>query len=511
MTDLSELLAAPKGESHVTAACGYREGARGGFVWHWRAGRVHTLKVNPPRCMTRSNEGGPWRSLLYPPFQLSRMLIELALDDDIARGDLTLADAPPSVRPLRRPYRAHRRAAMTAFFADVPEDVRTALQRFWTAGSFPLFRLLMTCPEARELMQSEDGARLAWCLANAHELRDLQNERHLLRRARRLARKKRIEGLGFVGLPKTSSALKALSKIPCEEIDSQLVRALGTVLHDPALAARASHVPVLNREVLSLLTVELAPYVHAALLHEVSKIAPTLEASPLPVVARALADTVELLKSMGRPVPVFASRAHLTHVHDAAVAEHETQEVWPTSSFPPLPITLSPRELTWLTPLTSSVALVNEGQAMHHCLGSLPSHHTGANAGTFFAFALTRPERLTLAITWNQRQGRWELYDLKGFANHAPDPDAMDIARELLSRFSLVIPGSNVVQLQLFSRDGTQRADQGGNASEQDRSVPPTFARLSLPHPLMRLGTELPTRCALGTAGEVTPNASRTR
>ncbi len=343
-----------------------------------------------------------WRRQLQLPFELSTILRELRHDDDVRAGRRTLASIPADERSERRPYRTHRRDALRRFFVDVPDVVQQAL-RPWSAGSFALFRFLMTTPAALDLMASDDGARLAWCLANAHALRSNPSrpaERGLLRRARAEVRRRRRDALAFVGLPTTTAALSALAKVPAGALCASHVDSVREVLKTPALYERARHLPVWNHA-LDLLTVPLHRHVHASFLLELcAEPSPPNRWTPL---ATELRETLGMLQDQGAKAPVFRSRAHLREVHDEAVRRRSLlSRWWSSGSFPPLPIALSPRELSFVRPMSDSAALSREGEEMHHCLGSVPLHHALASVGAFYAFALTKPSRLTLAVTWSR-------------------------------------------------------------------------------------------------------------
>jgi hypothetical protein len=143
-----------------------------------------------------------------------------------------------------------------------------------------------------------------------------------------------------------------------------------------------------------------------------------------------------MLRKQGTRPPVFRSRSHLREVHDDLVRRRgPLSRWWSTTSFPPVPIALSPRELEFVRPLTDSATLAREGEEMHHCLGSVPVHHTLASVGAFHAFALTLPSRLTLAVRWSRPQQRWHLYDLRGPANAQADLAADRFAADLIARF----------------------------------------------------------------------------
>ncbi len=447
------------GRSRVTRACGWREGKRGGYVWHYFHGNVHILRAAPPSILRLGSGARVWRRQLELPFELSTVLRELSHEEDVLAGRRTLASIPAQERPLRRPYRMHRRDALRRFFVDVPDAVQRALSP-WSSGSFALFRFLMTTPAAVDLMASEDGARLAWCLANAHDLREphiTRSERGLLRRARTHAARRRREALGFVGLPTTTAALSALAKVPHASVCRQHIETVRAVLKTPELHNRARHLPVWNHA-LDLLKPELHRHVHQSFLLELSAEASTMQDwNPLPFELR---ETLDMLRAHGSLPPVFRCRAHLRDVHDDMVRRRSPLSPWwSTTPFPPLPIVLSPRELAFMRPLTDSAALAREGEEMHHCLGSAALHHALASVGSFYAFALTKPTRLTLAVIWSRSLQRWHVYDLRGPANARASDAAVVFSDDIVARFERAGPPTMLSSGSSESLDRVAAAD----------------------------------------------------
>jgi hypothetical protein len=457
----------------VTSACRFREGPDGdpatGSVWHLFHGDVHLLRAQPPSVVRKAAGSAVWRRALHLPFELSAMLRELEHEDDVNAGRRRLSSIPVDERPLRRPYRTHRRAAMRRFFAAVPQAVQHALRGFST-GSFPLFRFLHTTPGALDLMASDDGAALAWCLANAHELRSnpyQPAERDLLRRARRQLRHRRRDALAFVGLPTTTAALSALGKVPRVCLDGAHVDAVKTILSTPELHERARHLPVWNH-VVDLLTVPLHRHVHASFLHEVSAEPPAR--LRWPQTSLELRETLAMLSACGLKPPLFRSRAHLRDVHDDLVRRRTpVGRWWSTAPFPPPPVALSTRERRFVEPLVDSAALLREGRAMRHCLGSVAEQHALAGAGRFFAFALTKPGRSTVAITWSARSARWCLYDLRGPANAVASAAAAAFAQDLLARFERSGPPATTTSTTTTNAVTTRGARPGGGDDDAAR------------------------------------------
>ena len=438
MTDLTSLLpdtgrSSPKRQ--VTSACGFTEDDRGGVLWHWRESKRYVLRAVPTRLLRRT-ERGPWRGTTEMPFELSVALRELDNAERVRRGEAKVFDFPESERPMWRAYRVHRRRAVERFFAPVPGVVREAVKVGWTRGSYSLFRFLMTTPAAVDLMASEDGANLAWCLANADQLKGRELVGHTLRQARSQLRRRRRDALAFIGLPATTTALRGLGKVPRAQL-GELMPELVRVVNSPTLLARAQTMPVWNGA-LFLLQERLLPWVTSSLLLEVSTDATQQNQGYSHCTVADLADAIELAAHMNVTIPPIHSRARLTEIHDDLFAR--TQVLTHFGSvvpFPPPPATLSKREQEWIQPLTTSAALAREGQTMHHCLGNLETQHQRAAAGEYYAFSLFRPERLTLAVAFHPRRGIWVIEDLRSAHNMPADDCAHAIAEELVARFNL--------------------------------------------------------------------------
>jgi hypothetical protein len=425
----------------VTAACLFHEDDRGGFVWHFHHGNTHLMR-STPSLLRKGSGAGRWRASLHLPFEVSVVLREIRHEAALHEKARKLVDIPVHERPGKGRYRVYRREAMRRYFAPIHTDILDGIAD-WNAGSYPLLRFLLTTPDALDLMHSEDGARLAWCLANLHEI-DHTAGSHPLRTGRSWVRRRRRDILGRLGLPPTNAALQALRKVPRASFNQGRLGDLGRVLRSPILDARARHLPVWDRA-LDVLHEDLHPFVHDALLRELCEPDPV---GPLPTSAFLqspltcdLRHTLELFQQARMSPPVFRSVAHLREVHDDMMARRTRLEgVWSKAPFPPFPVELSAKERRSLTPLIDSAALLQEGRTMHHCLGTLRTHHLRARRGHFHAFAMTRPERLSLAFIWNIEEARWSLYDLRGPANQHAGAPAHDTASHLVARLQQAGP-----------------------------------------------------------------------
>lgn len=425
----------------VTAACSFREDDRGGFVWHFHHGNTHLMR-STPSLLRKGSGDGRWRSSLHLPFEVSVVLREIRHEAALHEKARQVGDIPAHERPGKGQYRVYRRDAMRRYFAPIHTDILDGIAD-WNAGSYPLLRFLLTTPSALDLMHSEDGARLAWCLANLHDL-DLNAGSHPLRTGRSWVRRRRRDILGRLGLPTTNAALQALRKVPRASFSQGRLGDLGRVLRSPILHDRARHLPVWDRA-LDVLHEDLQAFVHDALLRELcerdpSGTLPPAAFGPSPLTCD-LRHTLELFRQARMSPPVFRSVAQIREVHDDMMARITRLEgVWSKAPFPPFPVELSAKEQRSLTPLIDSAELLREGRTMHHCLGTLRSHHRRARRGHFHAFAMTRPERLSVAFAWDVEAARWNLYDLRGPANQHAGAPAHELASQLLARLQQAGP-----------------------------------------------------------------------
>ena len=400
----------------------------------------------PARCWTAKIGPEPrWIGLRDPPLELGERIREVRASDAVDAADAVDSVGPGAVvagTPVvgvpdglqHQPYFVRRRAAVRKLLQHIPVEVQDVVASVHV-GSWALYRLLHSAPAALELCATDDGLRVAYVLSQAHGLlpADSPSRRRSLDVARRLLPRKRREILGRFGLPPTTATLHLLSKIPLAQLSGPLLVELRTLLHDEALRQRLSHLPVVSRSVVATLSSPWGWRVSPAFLLELA-----LHDDVEPgAVAILLRDANALAAQLDRVVPVCHSRAQLEAIHDDLVERARKVLTLSSVPLPTQPSRLLPNETDWVQPLPTMLALVDEGAQMHHCLGTLVDHRSLAEEGRFCAFRLHWPTRLTLALA-RHHTGRWQIYDLKGFAN-APAPDeAWQWAREFLGRWNAV-------------------------------------------------------------------------
>jgi hypothetical protein len=86
---------------------------------------------------------------------------------------------------------------------------------------------------------------------------------------------------------------------------------------------------------------------------------------------------------------------------------------------------------------------------MHHCLGMLDHQTAAAHAGRFHAFAVSSPERATVAVWRPHELAHWQLYDAKGPCNAEVTPLTLRFAARIIDAFERARLASAGAQGQL--------------------------------------------------------------
>lgn len=443
----------------VTKKSGFKLREKGALHLEFTLGRVFAYRPLPPRAWTIAKNDGSarWLGLRDPPLPLGPLIRQIRIEDALLAGTLQRQQVPDNLLPERGPFHVRRRQNLRLFLAHVSRDVQDAVAAGFVEETWPLFRFLQSTPSALALCQSEDGARIAWLLANAHHLLPAEpsapppsadeaaaNVRlpDTLAFARRWSGKKRRDILGRFGFPATKASVTALAKVPRHHLATDTAKNLRTTLLHPTSRDFAAHLPRLSRAALALLALpELAVRVDHSFLAELS----TDDRTDLMAgdAASVLRDTIELAGQLDATLPLYSSRAVLRAVHDQLTQTARNLAAAPALPLPPLPLPLSTiaRFFDGFTvlPLTTTKALSDEGKVMHHCLGTLDSHRTLALQGRFIAFVVDGAMRATVAFVrpdvpaGQGPTGGWRLYDFKGFAN-APVSQTMTEAALVVVR-----------------------------------------------------------------------------
>jgi len=447
---------APKPKPRSTKRSGFKETPKGALYLEFSNARVYALRPDPARCFTADLGTAPrWYSLKEPPLEPGSRIRELRILDGTPTPDVIAVKDKEAIHAAQSftPYFVRRRDNIRKLLAHIPVDIQDILARIGS-GSWGLYRFMHRTPAALELCATDDGLRVAFLLAHAHRLLDEGSpaQRRSLALARSLLPKKRKDIVGRFGLPPTKATLHALARIPCAHLSGSLLLDVRQVLADDTRRMRAAHLPVWSAAALKLLCSPWLDRVAPSLLHEVAGDDDIVDPECF---ARLLQHTATFAQELQAPLPLVHSVGQLYATHQAFMVKARLQLKVANVTLPVAPDVRTPDEMEWVEPLTSLQAMLQEGAAMHHCLGTLADQRTRAEQGRFLAFALHWPCRLTFAIACDDR-GVWHVYDLKGFANSVAPVEAWAWAHEFVARWNRLRrpgppkPSPSKHQLHLF-------------------------------------------------------------
>lgn len=403
-----------------------RDNPKGSLYFETSIDATYAVRLVPPRCWASSSDGRQplWSAAGGPPFSFGQALRELAHED--------------AGRPVENTTEAiERRAVRRRFFAPLDESMRVELMR-WGDGTWNLYRLLSTSPEARELASTEDGRRLAWVCAQADMLfsapwkqaRAQQLVKGLLHRPRK-------EIVGALGLPPTNATVKTISRLVPATMNRQTLRMLCWMLANENARARAAHLRKLPSVVIGALNSQHLDRVGDGLLQELTRDDLFVEegGTDCEFVYQILDDCVTLARLLGRTVPVFQGIKRLLHFYEEAVTDHRRSMNLTSDALPGAPDVFTAEERSQVRPLLSLAEWGAEGTLMRHCLAASLEHCRQAIEGTLVAWALEGPERLTFAVVHDD-SGVWRFFDLKGDQNRPPSTQARAWADNVIRRLN---------------------------------------------------------------------------
>ena len=322
------------------------------------------------------------------------------------------ADPSPSVSETPPPAwlaeaQAQAAEARRRLAATIPSDVRELLAPFATR-QWHLAVLLARCPGARDLVR--DNPALAFCLASSWCFR--RRPVHWpLRAARRLVTGRQRDLLAWLDFPAIESMVRLLRKVPPAACRVPWLLSLRRLAKDPWAAPQLRHLPRLNATALTLLGYRgLQSSLTPALVRELTLGSPDGEISSA---VRMLEDTWQMGVLVGhvRRTP-FRSLRKLRRVHDTYVAALREQRrqvaLEEAGPFPEPPVPGTPD----IVPLTSARDLIEEGEAMQHCVAIYAAR---VLAGGCYVYRVLRPERATVCLA--RTEHGWVLEQCAGVAN----------------------------------------------------------------------------------------------
>jgi hypothetical protein len=328
---------------------------------------------------------------------------------------LPLGPADVNERMLRAEARNCK--AAQAYRAGIPAEVLDELKRY-TVRKWYLYNMMARCPGALDLSHSNPA--LCFALASNWVFHK-PAVRQPIRAARSLMNKKQKVILEWLGFPATETTRRILAKIAPEALTVERLLYLRLALADEGGVKVLSHLERINGAVLSLVTHhKLKPYTTPRFLEDISRDT-SRHGGNVPVLV-LLRDTLRMAEEVQwKDCPrVFCSLQRLQGVHDQLIrrlnrvdVDVRCRNVAPyVTRFPSPPFVGTAH----IRPLETPRALIEEGVAMCHCVGS---YTRAVNQGSVYIYQVLAPIRATLGIM--ERDGRWLLWQLYQMGNKGVD------------------------------------------------------------------------------------------
>jgi len=252
----------------------------------------------------------------------------------------------------------------------------------------------------------------------------------------RLLSLKRAEILKRLGFPGSKSLARLMRRIALSPLLPWELEDTATVLRNPDFRALLRHHPTLHLNHLRLLLRRQVP-LWPGILHLVDDHSSALD---IAWVARMTRDTLNMAGRNERVLAGIASRAALQALHDRLVQEFNrehgndpeatraalaSQLVLEHGDYPAPPVDV----IHGIEPLCSWLELLEEGAAMHHCVGS---YDVLVDLGEVFIYRMIEPERLTVSLEHHNDQ--WVVGEVRGYCNANPSVCALEFVRRWVER-----------------------------------------------------------------------------
>lgn len=324
----------------------------------------------------------------------------------------------------------------------IPLDVREQVNRYGERH-WHLLSLAARCGNpAIDLMNSNPP--LAWALASSWVFRD-KPVQEPMRAARRLLGpgKSQCDILAWLGFPSSDSARKLIRKLRIASVNVNTLLSLRDAMRDPTARKFMAHLPELNSGVVRLLSdPELRPFCTANFLVDVLN---DTKKSGMPDdvihhrgtedtyahAAMTLRDCLTMLdfrdidRATFRPI---RSIVDLEERHEGLILAQRHAYRFEGSIHEPLVLPPPPLIGTsTIEPLTTEDALGNEGDIMHHCIGSYGARIA---SGELAVYQVLAPERATVAI--GRKQGVWRIIEMRLACNKVPAKQTFSAVKKWL-------------------------------------------------------------------------------
>ncbi len=333
---------------------------------------------------------------------------------------------------------AHRPGldAQTSFYDAMQPEARAAAAPVG-GESWRVYAMVVRCPHSLDLALTNPA--LAVGLATRNQLVDEHRRvRWAMRTVRRLARRRRREIAGALGLPATKATVRLLARVPPGEAARELIGDLQPILADPRGARMLSHLPRLTRDAVTCSKYVLDGIAGHSLLEEFASQEwrlwhfgriwtphhPFGSGEPRTM----LRDVVAMAEDLNRRLPLLTSWAQLCQIHDdlaeESVRRARDRNLQATFAAPPIAGTDD------IVPLTSAAELAAEAAQQRNCLAST---HFVRNclAGDYYVYRVLHPERASLGIR-RGAGGRWQVAELNARFNARVKPQTRQAVQRWL-------------------------------------------------------------------------------
>ena len=414
----------------------FKESSKGGLFLLFRPDSILALRAQPVRAWMKDRCIHRWRGTIYPPLSVGSLAREVVCDQQRALG------IPKRARTYQeylspRPFSRRLRQNFARFLATAPAAAVRELREGYPYDDWSLFQLLVSSERAIDRCQNGERT-LVYALSCSRHLVGGAGRRHLAF-GKRWLNHPSVDIVERLGFPRRKLVARLLRRLPPSQADLLTLQRLRQLTHDHEMLKRLAHLPQLCSAHFDLLQsphqARLSYAFWSTLVHQPRSVMRRVS-------ARLLADLVSLEAQLDRRRrPRFDSPAQLIERHDELGAIARARRLAGKVRFPKFSLPLSGEDLAQMTPLEDSQALIQEGRAMRHCLGSMDAHHIQAAAGTFRAWALRAKgsnqleHRGTLALIY--REGHWSVYDAKGFANTPLPTSLLPLLRRILAAHGL--------------------------------------------------------------------------
>jgi hypothetical protein len=396
----------------------------------------HVLVLSPwpdPRAWFKRRSHGwkatrKWADEVFTNRVLtSPLLVDEPLQQQLLLDGLPLVPADANEMMLRAEARNCK--AAQAYRDGIPAEILEELNRY-TVRKWYLFNTMARCPGALDLSRSNPALYFALaCNWVFHK----PAVRQPIRAARSLMYKKQKVILEWLGFPATETTRRILAKIAPEALTVERLLYLRLALANEGVVKVLSHLERINGAVLSLVTHnKLKPYTTPRFLEDVSR--DTSRHGQSATVLDLMRDTLKMAEEIQwKDCPrVFCSLQRLQDVHDQLIRRLNRMNVDERCKRVASYVTRFPSPpfigTAHIRPLETPRALIEEGVAMRHCVGS---YTNAMNEGSVYIYQVLDPIRATLEII--ESEGSWYPGQLYQMGNKSVDkPLAQQLFNTLL-------------------------------------------------------------------------------